>query len=445
MQNLRADIMQIFKSAIRSVRGDTAIKRHVQLSSGEIGIDSSRIALDKHSRIFVVGAGKASAYMAAGLEEQLDSRITGGLISVKYGHSLQLSSLKLIEAGHPTPDEKSLKAAQAIMRIARSSRAGDLVFCLLSGGASSLMCLPQESLTLTEKVETTERLLRCGADIHEVNTLRKHLSAVKGGRLTRAISPAHLITLAISDVIGDEMTAIGSGPTVADPTTFQNAWAILEKYDLFQVLPENIVEHLRAGVNDRVEETPKPDDSLFKDNIVCIVASNRQALQVAKDAASELRYMARVAGADIKGEARLVGRDLARKAKEIREGRWPVMLLTGGETTVKVTGHGKGGRNQELALSAAIELEGVGNVVLASVGTDGTDGPTDAAGAIVDGSTVTRGRQLGMDARAYLEDNNSYKYLDKIGDLIRTGPTGTNVMDLQVIAVTDPGDFSSVR
>lgn len=447
MWNIRDDILQVIRSAIRSVHGDTAVRRHVQFSQGVLRIDSSDIAMDLYERIFVLGAGKASAHMAHGLEELLGDRINDGLISVKYDHTVDLQRLKLAEAGHPTPDKNSVKAAQATMRLAQSWHEKDLVFCLLSGGASSLWCLPQEPITLTDKIITTEALLRCGAEIHEMNTVRKHLSAIKGGRLATAVYPAQLITLAISDVIGDDMTAIGSGPTVADPTTFQDSWMILEKYNLTSVLPNTVIEFLQAGVAGHIVETPKPHEALFKRNLECIVASNKLALQAAQEAAHELGYTTQIIGTDISGEACHVGRELAHKAKQTaaqaNEGTQRMILLAGGETTVTVTGHGKGGRNQELALSAAMELEGVENVVLASVGTDGTDGPTDAAGAIVDGSTVRRGRQLGMDAKAYLADNNSYVYFDRLGDLIQTGPTGTNVMDLQVIAITNSGDFSS--
>jgi hydroxypyruvate reductase len=439
MRSVRKDILQILKSAVKSVRGDDAIASHVHLSGGTLQVDSHNILIDRYERIFILGAGKALAYMARGLEKQLDGRVSGGLVSVKYGHSIALQRPGLLEAGHPTPDANSLKAARATMRLAQSCGANDLAFCLLSGGASSLWCLPCQPLELADKAITTEALLRCGAGIHEINTVRKHLSAIKGGRLARAIFPARHVTLAISDVIGDDMTAIGSGPTVADPTTFGDSRMILEKYNLISALPDKVIRHINSGIGGHIEESPKPHESFFEENIVCIVASNRLALRTAQETAGELGYGTQLIGSDISGEARQAGKKLARKARQtsaqIRQGTRPVVLLAGGETTVTVTGHGRGGRNQELALSAAIELKGIENVVLASIGTDGTDGPTDAAGGIVDGSTVDRGQQLGMDAAAYLADNNAYAYLDKIGDLIRTGPTGTNVMDLQVMII----------
>jgi hydroxypyruvate reductase len=440
MQNIREDILQVLGSAIESVRGDNAIRRHVHVSDGTLSVNSHDIVLERYKRVFILGAGKASAYMAQGLEGQLDRRITDGLISVKYGHATDLRHLRLIEAGHPTPDDNSVKAAQAALNLAQSANEGDLVVCLLSGGASSLWCLPQEPVTMEDKALTTKALLRSGASIHEMNSVRKHLSAIKGGRLARAVYPARLITLAISDVIGDDMTAIGSGPTVADPTTFQDSWTILEKYDLIPALPRKVMAHIRNGMRGHIEETPKPGESAFRKDIVSVVASNIQALRAAQEAAGDLGYSAKVIDTNISGEARQVGRKLVHKARQTRmqvnEGTRPVILLAGGETTVTVKGNGRGGRNQELALSAAIELEGTDNIVLASVGTDGTDGPTDAAGAIVDGTTAGRGRQLGMDAAAYLAGNNSYEYLNNVGALVRTGPTGTNVMDLQITVVT---------
>jgi hydroxypyruvate reductase len=449
MQNIRADILQILGSAIESVRGDNAIRRDVRFSGGMLRLNSHDIVLERYNRVFILGAGKASAYMAQALEEQLDRRIGDGLISAKYGHSTDLRHLRLIEAGHPTPDDNSVKAAQATLSLAQSANESDLVVCLLSGGASSLWCLPQGSLTLADKVTTTQALLRSGANIHEMNSVRKHLSEIKGGRLARAASPARFVTLVISDVIGDDVTVIGSGPTVADPTTFQDSWMILEKYDLIPALPRRVIEYLRNGARGDIEETPKPGESAFRDNVVSVVASNVQALRAAQEAAGDLGYSTNTVGTDISGEARQIGKKLVHKARQtgmhINDGSRPVILLAGGETTVTVKGDGRGGRNQELALSAAIELEGTDNIVLASVGTDGTDGPTDAAGAIVDGTTVRRGHQLGMDAAAYLADNNSYEYLNAVDALVRTGPTGTNVMDMQIIAVTGQSSHTGTQ
>lgn len=437
---LRSDALKVIWQAIESVNPENAVRKSMFLENEKLHIGDNIINLRDCNNIYAIGAGKASAAMAVAVENILGKRLEGGIICTKYGYVANLSKLEIVEAGHPIPDENSLLGAQKTLHRIKSCSSNDLVICLLSGGASAIWCIPAGNITPEEKMQTTEALLTSGADIHEVNTVRKHISMIKGGRLAQAIHPNRLISLALSDVVGDKLTSIGSGPTVADPTTFQQALEVVNKYKLLSKIPQSVIAHLRAGVRGEIQETPKPGDSVFKHNIECIIGSIKLALQAAERTARWLGYNAFILSSEVTGEARLIGRKLAGEIKNIYINNIPIappaMLLCGGETTVTVKGDGKGGRNQELVLSAALELNGLKNVFVASVGTDGSDGPTDAAGAFADGNTVSRGKKLGLDANEHLERNNSYEYFDRLGDLIRTGPTGTNVMDIQVLIVS---------
>jgi hydroxypyruvate reductase len=367
-------------------------------------------------RIFVVGAGKASASMALGIEEALGSRISGGLLNVKYGHTAPLRYIELNECGHPLPDESGVAGARRIAAIAQSAQAGDLVICLISGGASALLPYPAGDLTLAEKQEVTRSLLACGANIHEINAVRKHLSGIKGGQLAQMAHPAKVVSLILSDVIGDNLDVIGSGPTAPDSSTVADALAVLAKYGIE-------TPAVRA-----LHETPKTS---LAENIV--VGSNRQALAAASGKARELGYTTLLLASTIEGETRDVARMHAAIAREIRTSGNPVpppaCIVSGGETTVTLRGAGKGGRNQEFALAAAIDIAGLPNTLILSAGTDGTDGPTDAAGALADGSSADNS------AQSYLDNNDSYTYFGARDGLILTGPTGTNVMDIHVILV----------
>ncbi len=434
------DIYEVMLTAVRSVRGDIAVKNGITHSDNTLEVNVEIISFTEYDSIYVIGAGKASAHMAHGLEEMLGNRINGGLISTKYGHSVGLGCCDIIEAGHPLPDENSVRAAAKTLALADGMTQKDLVFCLLSGGASALWCQAATPLALEDKLRTTEVLLKCGADIHEMNTVRKHLSAIKGGRLALKAHPARLVTLVISDVIGDDLSAIGSGPTVVDNTTFADVKAIFERYDLTSQLPDAV----EAFVNNKSTESPDNSfpvrDKQFNSDVVSIIASNKLALQTAKETAHELGYDARITNMRVMGEAREVARLLILQAQEAARAMppqsRPLLMLSGGETTVTIRGNGRGGRNQELALAAAIELDGMAGIRLASIGTDGTDGPTEVAGAVVDGATVARGKEAGLDARKYLENNDSYTFFSTLGDLIHTGPTGTNVMDMQIILIS---------
>lgn len=436
---LKRDILRIIWQVIESSNPERAVGEYVVVKHKELHVGDSVLNLDDFDRVVVVGAGKASAFMARGLESALEGRLSGGLVCVKYGHGCSLGNIEIIEAAHPLPDDNSVTAAIRTLEYARQCGARDLVICLLSGGASSIWSFPAGPITFEEKRLVSEVLLASGANIHEINALRKHISAIKGGRLARAAHPATLVTLAISDVVGDKMSSIGSGPTVGDPTTYDDALEVVAKYGIAERLPVSVIKHLRAGALKEIEDTPKPGDPVFASDVELIVASIRQALQVADQTARVLGYDVRVLDTDLIGEARDVGKNLVDQARFImtkrKPGRPPMMLLYGGETTVTLKGNGRGGRNQELALAAAIEAEGLKNLFLASFGTDGTDGPTDAAGAFIDTTTTERGRLAGLDARQFLDDNNSYEYFRHLGDLIITGPTGTNVMDMQILVI----------
>jgi hydroxypyruvate reductase len=373
--------------------------------------------------------------MGRAIERLLGARISGGLISVKDGHGAKLRRIEIHECGHPVPDARGVAGARRISQIASQAGPDDLVICLISGGASALLPLPAPPITLAEKQKTTRLLLHCGASIHEINCVRKHISRIKGGQLARLAYPATLLTLILSDVMGDDLDVIGSGPTVPDRSTFAEARAIFEKYRIWNKLPSSVRDRLSSAV----EETPKPGDKIFENTNNIIVGSNALAVNAAALEARRLGFHTLVLSTFVEGEAREVARVHAAIAKEIRAtGRplkTPACVISGGETTVTIRSHGLGGRNQEFALAAALDIAGLRDVAILSAGTDGTDGPTDAAGAIAYGTTLARAEKLGLDAAAFLSNNDSYHFFETTGDLIKTGPTGTNVADVQIILV----------
>jgi hydroxypyruvate reductase len=377
--------------------------------------------------------------MAKALEYLLGERISAGIVTVKYGHIDTLSTIKLQEAAHPVPDENGISGARAIYQLATSADEKTLVICLISGGGSALMPMPVSGVSLQDKQETTKILLACGATIHEINSIRKHLSLIKGGGLARAVYPATLITLILSDVVGDDLDSIASGPCVPDSRTFADCRAILEKYSIATKVPSSVLGYLDDGVAGKVPETPKAGQIFFNKTHNVIVASNFNALLAAKKKADELGYNSILLSSMLEGETREVAANHIAIAREIHIHGYPVKtpacLLSGGETTVKIHGTGKGGRNQEFVLAAAIKMPGIDNLVVLSAGTDGNDGPTDAAGAIADATTLERAAALGLDPLAYLDNNDSYHFFDQLNDLYKTGPTNTNVMDLRIILV----------
>lgn len=366
--------------------------------------------------------------MTLGALDVLGSRITGGTVVTKDDHGFLIPGIEVREARHPLPDERGVAAADEALRIAQQASRKDLVLCLLSGGASALWPAPVSGVTLTDLQATTDALLRAAAPIQEINAVRKHLSRIAGGQLARAAGPARVLTLAISDVVGSPPDVIGSGPTVPDSTTFHEALQVLSRRQV--AVPRNTQDHLERGAAGTVPETPKPGDPLFERTSWILAASIGHALRAAADEANRLGYRTRVVTDLLEGEARVVGRKLAGLAAGVQP---PAALLFGGETTVTVQGNGRGGRNQELALAAAIALQDRAGVLLAALGTDGTDGPTDAAGAVVDSGTIERGQTRGLDAADHLRRNDAYSYLQATGDLLVTGPTGTNVADLTLL------------
>ena len=434
-RNHRRDALAIFRAGLTAADPLEAVSRCSRVRQGRLTVGSCRYRLSDYRRVVVVGAGKASAAMAVAVERQLGSLIEGGLINVKYGHTARLRHIELNECGHPVPDEAGIAGSEKIAEIVRTAGPEDLVICLISGGASALLPSPAPPITLEEKQATTRLLLACGANIHQMNAVRKHLSTLKGGQLARLARPAKVLSLLLSDVVGDDLGVIGSGPTAPDPSTFADALRVLDHYDLRGRVPRSVRERLEGGEAGRIEETPKSVPNAC--NVVA--GSNRLAVDAAEAAARALGYRTVVLSTTIEGETRDVARMHAAIAREIvqskRPAKPPVCLLSGGETTVTIRGGGKGGRNQEFTLAAAIDIAGLERVTVLSAGTDGTDGPTDAAGAIADGRTVARADKVRLSASRFLAENDSYNFFEKVGGLIRTGPTKTNVMDLRIVLV----------
>lgn len=434
--------LRLFGAALKAADPVQAMHRHVVRHGSVLVVGGRSVDLNDYRRIFAVGAGKAGALMAQAMEELLGERLTDGIVIVKYGHLAPVRRVRLIEAGHPTPDQAGVEGTAGIITLLSGLRADDLVFCLFSGGGSALLPAPVSGVTLAEKQAVTHLLLGCGATIREINTVRKHISQLKGGHLARLAGPACVVSLSLSDVIGDPPDVIASGPTAPDPTTFSDCRTIVEKYLLTDQLPSSVRHHLDDGLHGLVPETPKPGDPIFDSVHSVIVASNGQALEAAANEAVALGYHQMILSSSIDGETREVARVYAAIGREVQAHRRPVVppacIISGGETTVTVRGKGKGGRNQEFVLTAAIGIAGLTDVTVFSGGTDGTDGPTDAAGAVADGDTLIRASTLGMDPVAFLNDNNAYPFFDRLGDLIVTGPTNTNVMDLHLLLVGYP-------
>lgn len=431
--------MNLLQAALAAVEPGAAVRSHVHLHDATLDVDNRQYDLKTFRRVYVIGAGKATAPMAQAIEGILGDRITAGVVSVKYGYTAPTQRIQVDQAGHPIPDERAVQATQKMIDLLQQADAADLVICLISGGGSALLAAPAPGITLADERRLTNALLRSGATINEINAVRKHISRVKGGGIVRLAAPATVISLIVSDVLGNPLDVIASGPTVPDTSTFVDAWNVLERYGLIDSLPPSIAQYLQDGLAGRVPETPKPGDPIFDRTQNVVVASNAHAVRAAVDFACHEGLNTLLLSTFVEGEAREVAKVFAAIGRELGRSNNPVPLpaaiVAGGETTVTVKGQGRGGRNQEFALSAAIQIAGLPGVTIMALGTDGTDGPTDAAGAIVDGTTVERARALGLDPRTALADNDSYPFFHKLGDLIVTGPTNTNVDDLYVIIV----------
>jgi len=444
LATVRSDAKEIFAGCLTAVDPYKAVKRfvHVQgdrLIVGMEGGPETELDLAEFDRISLVGAGKATAPMAAAIEELFGERIQKGLINVKYGFTRELAFTEITEAGHPVPDENGVKGTGKILDFLQSTGEKDLIFSLISGGGSALLPFAVGNITLSDKQEITRELLACGASIDEINAVRKHISSSKGGQMARAAFPATIINLMLSDVVGDKMDVIASGPFVPDSATFKDVWGIFNKYNLKDI-PPAIHEHMKAGLNGQISETPKVNDKIFNRVFNFIVGSNILALESASATAKKLGYETLILSSMVEGETREVARVHTAMAKEIvKTGRpipAPACIISGGETTVTIRGDGLGGRNQEFCLAACMDLvELPPRVVILSGGTDGNDGPTDAAGALVDPFTVTRGKDAGMEAAEFLNRNDAYHFFEKTEDLLMTGPTNTNVMDVRLVLV----------
>lgn len=467
--SLRQQIVAILEAALRAVDPRRAVAAHVSCDREFLRIGERIYRLAEIERILVVGGGKAGAPMAAALAEILGPRLTAGVVNVKYGHTAGAAdwqvrigdsvgqrrppappaadvggAIRLIEAGHPVPDAAGQAGAERIAELLHDLTPSDLVVALISGGGSALLPLPVAGVSLADLQVLTQTLLRCGADITEINTIRKHLSRLQGGQLARLAQPAQVAALILSDVVGAPLDAIASGPTAPDPTTYADALAVLDRYAILDQVPAGVRSHLAAGAAGELPDTPKPGDPLFARVTNVVIGDNASAARAAVAAAQRRGFHSALLTTFVQGEAREVGRVIAGLAQGIARGQSdfarPACLVLGGETTVTVRGQGTGGRNQELALAAAIALDGCAlpagvEAAIVSLGTDGADGPTDAAGGIATPGTLAAGRRRGLDARAALAANDSYPYLAAVGGLLVTGPTATNVNDLIFIFV----------
>ena len=429
--------MVICKAALDAADAGTAVKRNLKIARTELRVPGNSYALKDFDRLYLLSIGKAAGRMALAVEEVVGSRLTGGLMVTKHGHAVKgLNLCRQRFSGHPIPDRHGLNAAVEIEQLLRQLNARDLLLVAISGGASALLPSPAPGLTLAAKQKTTDLLLRAGADIGQLNAVRKHLSTLKGGGLAALAYPATVIGLLLSDVIGDPLDVIGSGPAAPDRTTYADALHVLDQFGLLTRIPVSVRRHLELGAEGKKPETPKAGDPIFANVQNVIIGSNWNSLQAAEAAALTLGYSAAILSSAISGETREAAAVLSTILREVVQHgaplRPPACLLAGGETTVTVRAKGQGGRNQEFALSAAHALKGLPGVLVLSLGTDGTDGPTDAAGAIATGSTIARAEKLGLDAARALKQNDAYPFFQKLGDLVKTGPTGTNVMDICV-------------
>lgn len=440
---LRRDILTLVNEGFQSADPVVAVKKTVKVFNNKVRIFNELIDLSRYDNLIVLGFGKASFKMALGLEQVIGDKINSGIIIAPKGIEINeklLKRIKVLYGNHPYPSKDTITSSLKLIELAKQANEKTLVFILISGGGSALFEVLPNSITLDELTSLSKLLIKSGADIKEINTVRKHVSLVKGGQLVKYLNNARVISLIISDVVGDPIEFIASGPTAPDPTTFNDAKNVLIKYNLLNKVPKSVRNYIGQGIKGKISETPKPGDPLFKNVSNYIIASNIIALKSIAKKALDLGYTPLILTPYMEGEAREVGKFIASIIKSVKDNdvpiRKPAALIMGGETTVTVKGTGKGGRNQELALSVAINIKGLRNVVFASFGSDGIDGITDAAGAVVDGETVLRAQEKGLNPIDYLYNNDSYTFFSKIGNhLIFTGITGTNVNDIAIALI----------
>jgi glycerate 2-kinase len=433
-------IQRILHAALQAVDPYDAVIRAVSLSGDLLTIGKQSYDLSNYANVFVIGTGKAGSPMVKAINAILGDRVIEGLVITKDGYAQSAGgSIQILESAHPVPDERGVQATHQLIKILQKATSRDLVIALISGGGSALMTSPAEGISLGDIQHLTRLLLASGANIQEINALRKHLDTVKGGGIARLAAPAALAALILSDVIGDPLDVIASGPTVPDSSTFEDAWKIIEKYHLAEKILKPIHDHLLSGVSGSIPDTPKPGDPIFQFVQNVIVASNFQAASAAMDQSDAEGIHASLLTTYFQGEARMAGPWFAAIAQQINATSHPIprpaLVIAGGETTVTLSGTGLGGRNQELALSAVKPLAGLKNLVLVCLATDGGDGPTDAAGAVVTGESFSRGLSLGLAPEVFLSQNDSYHYFEPLGDLLLPGPTLTNVNDLTFLFV----------
>lgn len=435
----RRILMEIVDSAISAGNPAASIRKWVKLNAERLEIADFSVDLNEVGKIVVIGGGKAGVAMAITIEQILGDRLSEGIVNIPEGMLPEsyTGKIKFVEASHPIPNGLAMEGARGMLSLVKELGARDLVIFLVSGGGSAMVSLPAEGISLAQLQEGTRLLLKSGANIQELNTVRKHLSAVKGGQLARAAYPARIVSLLISDVVGDGLDIIASGPTYWDTTTFSEALAVFEKYKLIDKVPAEVLCRLKDGIKWQIPETPNRGDECFQNAYFQIIGSNMDAIEAARKTGRVYGLNVKLLTTKLQGEAREVGQNLSYIAEEVlKEGRQrPCLFLLGGETTVHVTGKGVGGRNQELVLSAISGLAGLKDVAMVSFSTDGIDGPTRASGAIVDGFTLERAKEMGINPLTYLEDNNSYHFFEKLKDLVLTGPTGTNIVDCTALLV----------
>lgn len=437
-KSLRKDALQIYFAGLHAVEADACIRKYMEVKENGITIRGKMYDPGKYNNIYITGFGKVSGFMAAAVEKLLGDKIKNGMVNVRYGYTTPCKYVKLNPAGHPIPDSSGINGTKEIVAIAKEANEDDLVFCLISGGGSALFELPYAGISLEEIKEITALLLKCGATIDEMNAIRKHLSLVKGGRFA-GLCKAEMVSVILSDVINDPLETIASGATSPDPSTFQDCEWILKKYDLHHKIPVSIQKHIQNGIHGYVEETPKPGDKIFDRVSNIIIGNNRAALSASKEKGEQLGYNTVILSSCIKGEAREIAKVFGAIAREIHASGCPVerpaCIIAGGESTVTVKGDGLGGRSQEFSLSAAMEIDGLADTVILSAGTDGTDGNTEAAGAMVDGTTIMNAKSKKLHPEKYLLNNDSFSFFKETNDLIVTGTTKTNVMDIMLLLV----------